>query len=114
MIIDENGEARHSRYTTTKSIIGIVCCHFQVILGKQVVTHLYPARAIHTKWIFNHKNLPVTDEDKAFIKPQVQKGRWKFGTNGSAIVAVVQSRSLKATGPQKTKPEVKPKLVGSV
>lgn len=68
MIIDENGEARHSRYTTTKSIIGIVCCRFQVILGEQFVTHLYPARAIHTKWIFNHKNLPVTGEDEAFIK----------------------------------------------
>ncbi|QFU23537.1 DUF2947 domain-containing protein [Shewanella eurypsychrophilus] len=26
------------------------------------------------KWIFNHKDLPVTDEDKAFIKPLDQKG----------------------------------------
>ncbi len=33
-----------------------------------------PLEQYRRKWIFNHKDLPVTDEDKAFIKPLDQKG----------------------------------------
>ena len=39
------------------------------------MAHTYiPLEQYQRKWIFNHKDLPVTDEDKAFIKPLDQKG----------------------------------------
>ncbi|ABO23185.1 DUF2947 domain-containing protein [Shewanella loihica] len=38
------------------------------------MAHTYiPLEQYKRKWIFNHKDLPVTDEDKACIKPLDQK-----------------------------------------
>ncbi len=38
------------------------------------MTHTYiPLEQYTRKWIFNHKDLPVTDDDKSQIKPLVQK-----------------------------------------
>ncbi|RTR39301.1 DUF2947 family protein [Shewanella canadensis] len=45
------------------------------------MSHTYiPLEQYKRKWIFNHKDLPVTDEDKAQIKPLDQMGSmevWK-------------------------------------
>lgn len=38
------------------------------------MAHTYiPLDQYQRKWIFNHKDLPVSDDDKAFIKPLDQK-----------------------------------------
>lgn len=68
-------------------------------------THLPSLEQYKRKWIFNHKDLPVSEADKALIKPLDQKSSMEVWNKWISNRSSRSEQFAKVTGLQKAMPE---------